>query len=114
LTAPALMTGPPLDKHVATLHQIIDQDLEPDPSGGGRLRIREGVAEDRRRRRHELAAGHHDQGNELDTCESAHGTMCHDRSSHEPPLGSRWTTKTRAGVGRSRLATAFPVSRGAR
>jgi len=45
---PDEMTRPPLDEHVATLHQIIGQDLEPDPSGGGRLRIREGVAEDRR------------------------------------------------------------------
>jgi hypothetical protein len=45
---PDEMTRPPLDEHVATLHQIINQDLEPDPSGGGRLRIREGVAEDRR------------------------------------------------------------------
>jgi hypothetical protein len=45
---PDEMTRPPLDEHVATLHQIVGQDLEPDPSGGGRLRIREGVAEDRR------------------------------------------------------------------
>jgi hypothetical protein len=45
---PDEMTRPPLDEHVATLHQIIGHDLEPDPSGGGRLRIREGVAEDRR------------------------------------------------------------------
>jgi hypothetical protein len=39
---------PPLKEHVATLRQIRDQDLEPDPSGGGRTRIREGTAEDRR------------------------------------------------------------------
>ncbi len=39
---------PPLDAHVATLRQIIGQDLEPDPEGSGRLRIRHGVAEDRR------------------------------------------------------------------
>jgi hypothetical protein len=45
---PDEMARPPLDEHVATLHQIIGQDLEPDPSGGGDLRIREGVAEDRR------------------------------------------------------------------
>ena len=45
---PDEMTRPPLEEHVATLHQIIGQDLEPDPNGGGRLRIREGVAEDRR------------------------------------------------------------------
>jgi hypothetical protein len=37
---------PPLSRLRATLHRIIDQDLEPDP-GGKRLRIREGVAEDR-------------------------------------------------------------------
>ena len=38
---------PPLKDHVETLEQIRNQDLEPDPNGGG-LRIREGVAEDRR------------------------------------------------------------------
>jgi len=42
------MVRPPLDEHVATLRQIIGQDLEPDPEGGGRMRIRHGVAEDRR------------------------------------------------------------------
>ena len=45
---PAELTRPPLDEHVATLRQIISQDLEPDPDGSGRLRIRHGVAEDRR------------------------------------------------------------------
>jgi hypothetical protein len=45
---PDELTRPPLDEHVATLRQIIEQDLEPDPSGGGTLRIRQGVAEDRR------------------------------------------------------------------
>lgn len=45
---PAELDRPPLDEHIATLHQIIGQDLEPDPSGSGRLRIRQGVAEDRR------------------------------------------------------------------
>ena len=45
---PAEVTRPPLDEHVATLRQIISQDLEPDPDGSGRLRIRHGVAEDRR------------------------------------------------------------------
>lgn len=45
---PDELTRPPLDEHVATLRQIIDQDLEPDPDGSGRMRIREGVAEDRR------------------------------------------------------------------
>jgi hypothetical protein len=39
---------PPLIEHLATVHQLIDQDLEPDPSGNGGSRIREGVASDRR------------------------------------------------------------------
>jgi hypothetical protein len=39
---------PPLHEHVETLRQLRAQDLEPDPSGGGRTRIREGTAEDRR------------------------------------------------------------------
>jgi hypothetical protein len=39
---------PPLKDHVDTLVQIRTQDLEPDPSGGGRTRIREGVAAERR------------------------------------------------------------------
>ncbi len=39
---------PPLSRHVATLEQIRGQDLEPDPSDQGKLRIRQGVAEDRR------------------------------------------------------------------
>src|SRR5229473_3031052 len=38
---------PPLKKQIETLVQIRTQDLEPDPQRGG-LRIREGVAEDRR------------------------------------------------------------------
>lgn len=38
---------PPLAEEVATLQQIMNQDLEPDPSGGG-MKIRQGVAEDRR------------------------------------------------------------------
>ncbi len=38
---------PPLRDEVATLNQLIQQDLEPDPGGGG-LKIREGVAENRR------------------------------------------------------------------
>ena len=45
---PDELTRPPLDEHVATLRQIIGQDLEPNPDGGGSLRIRDGVAEDRR------------------------------------------------------------------
>lgn len=38
---------PPLKEALATLRQVIEQDTEPDPSGGGR-RIRRGVASDRR------------------------------------------------------------------
>lgn len=38
---------PPLKEDLATLQQIRDQDLEPDPSGGG-MRIRKGVAPNRR------------------------------------------------------------------
>ena len=38
---------PPLKEQLTTLEQIRNQDLEPDPEGGG-MRIREGVAEDRR------------------------------------------------------------------
>jgi hypothetical protein len=38
---------PPLSEEVATLTQLMDQDLEPDPQGGGK-QIREGVAPDRR------------------------------------------------------------------
>lgn len=39
---------PPLSDALATLAQLRDQDLEPDPEGGGGPRIRRGVAEDRR------------------------------------------------------------------
>lgn len=39
---------PPLKEHVETLRQLRDQDLEPDPSGNGRTRIREGTTADRR------------------------------------------------------------------
>ena len=45
---PEEMNRPPLQESVATLRQIMEQDLEPDPNGGGTSRIREGVAEDRR------------------------------------------------------------------
>lgn len=38
---------PPLKEALATLRQVIEQDTEPDPAGGGR-RIRRGVAKDRR------------------------------------------------------------------
>lgn len=39
---------PPLKEHVETLAQVRAQDLEPDPSGGGKVRIRQGVAAERR------------------------------------------------------------------
>lgn len=42
----AELKTPPLKELVATLHQLRSQDLEPDPSGGSR--IREGVTPDRR------------------------------------------------------------------
>jgi Transposase DDE domain/Transposase domain (DUF772) len=45
---PEAMKQPPLKDHVETLAQIRGQDLEPDPSGGGRTRIRQGVAPERR------------------------------------------------------------------
>ena len=53
---PEELSRPPLSEHIETLHQIMNQDLEPDPSGGGggrggddeKLRIRQGVAPDRR------------------------------------------------------------------
>ncbi len=38
---------PPLAEEVAALQQLMNQDLEPDPTRGG-MKIREGVAEDRR------------------------------------------------------------------
>lgn len=39
--------SPPISDHLATLEQLREQDLEPDPGGGG-PRIKEGVAPDRR------------------------------------------------------------------
>jgi len=48
LRLPEEISKPPLQGHVETLEQIRRQDLEPDPSGGGGTRIREGVAVDRR------------------------------------------------------------------
>lgn len=39
---------PPLCDHLQLLEQLRKQDLEPDPSGGGRRRIKHGVAQDRR------------------------------------------------------------------
>lgn len=44
---PHAMSEPPLAPHLETLRQLREQDLEPDPSGGG-PRIRDGVAPDRR------------------------------------------------------------------
>jgi len=43
----AEMKKPPLKDDLATLAQLMGQDLEPDPGGGG-VKIREGVAPDRR------------------------------------------------------------------
>lgn len=45
---PEEMKRPPLKEHLDTLAQIRGQDLDPDPSGGKRTRLREGVAPDRR------------------------------------------------------------------
>jgi hypothetical protein len=45
-TLPAARAEPPLQPHIETLAQLVAQDLEPDPSGG--TRIRQGVAPDRR------------------------------------------------------------------
>jgi hypothetical protein len=44
---PDRVDQPPMAEHLKTLRQLREQDLEPDPSGGG-PRIRHGVAEDRR------------------------------------------------------------------
>ena len=43
----AAASEPPMSEHLATLAQLKQQDLEPDPSGGG-VRVRDGVAKDRR------------------------------------------------------------------
>jgi hypothetical protein len=46
---PEETTEPPLQQAVETLKQVIGQDLEPDPDGdGGGVRVRQGVAPDRR------------------------------------------------------------------
>jgi len=39
---------PPLREALELLERIIEQDLEPDPDGGGRMRIKRGVSRDRR------------------------------------------------------------------
>jgi hypothetical protein len=44
---PEALTADPLRQHVATLHQVQAQDLEPQPKGQG-VRLREGVAPERR------------------------------------------------------------------
>ena len=44
---PEELAKPPLQAHLNTLAQIRAQDLEPDPADGG-VRLRQGVAEDRR------------------------------------------------------------------
>jgi hypothetical protein len=41
------LKSPPLSEEVATLDQLMAQDLEPNPAGGG-IKIRQGVAEERR------------------------------------------------------------------
>jgi len=46
-TLPEELRKPPLKDHVETLEKVRNQDLEPDPEGGG-VRIRQGVAPDRR------------------------------------------------------------------
>jgi hypothetical protein len=45
---PTLMPNAPLKVHLDVLRRLRDQDLEPDPSGSGKRRIREGVAKERR------------------------------------------------------------------
>lgn len=43
------MEDPPLSEQLATVRQIVEQDIEPDPDGGpGASRIRRGVAKERR------------------------------------------------------------------
>ncbi|MFT5431921.1 MAG: hypothetical protein ACI9OJ_002619, partial [Myxococcota bacterium] len=42
------LKSPPLRDDVQTLHQLLEQDIEPDPDGGARQRIRKGVAAERR------------------------------------------------------------------
>lgn len=42
------MDKAPLQEHIETLHQLIAQDIEPDPGKGGGVRVRAGVAPDRR------------------------------------------------------------------
>ena len=44
---PEALTQGPLQEHVATLHQVQAQDLEPQPASQG-VRLRQGVAPERR------------------------------------------------------------------
>jgi hypothetical protein len=44
---PEALTQDPVQKHLATLHQVQAQDLEPQPAGQG-VRLRQGVAPERR------------------------------------------------------------------
>jgi hypothetical protein len=44
----AALAEPPFEQQLATLSQVVAQDLEPDPGGGGRLRIKRAVARERR------------------------------------------------------------------
>jgi hypothetical protein len=48
LHLPEQMSEPPLEQPLDVLRQLVEQDLEPDPGSGGKKRIREGVAPDRR------------------------------------------------------------------
>jgi len=45
---PEEIAQPPLKDTLDTLRQLVEQDLEPDPGGGGKVRARRGVAEERR------------------------------------------------------------------
>lgn len=45
---PEELAQPPMKDHLDTLAQIRGQDLEPDPDGSGRTRIRQGTASERR------------------------------------------------------------------
>lgn len=42
------ISQPPLKEHLRTLHELLTQDLEPDPNSPGNKRIKQGVAPERR------------------------------------------------------------------